>query len=116
MDQWIVVAAIVIIGLMLVSLLKTIIGNLIRYLLFVGMAVAMFKWANPEVEGFEFVRDIEVLQDLAVIGGIGFLATVAIMTLFFRKSRFAILLYPVIGFAATFAAWSTWPQIEAMWG
>lgn len=114
MEQWAIIAVIVVAGLMVVSLLQTILGTLIRYVLFVGMAAAIMKWHNPSLEGFEFLTDLDVLQDLAFIGGLGFAATLIVMTAFFRKSRVRVVLYPLIGFGMTFAAWSVWPHIVEM--
>ena len=114
MDQWAFLALTAVIGLMAVSVLKTILGSLIRYVMFVAMAAAMMKH-QEKIEGFRFLMELDRLQDLAFIGGIGFALTLVIMTIFFHKSRMRIILYPLIGAIATYASWAFWPNLEAMW-
>lgn len=111
MDQWIWIAIVAVGGMVLTAVMQTLLGSLIRYLLFVGLAAAIMKWQNPALEGYSFLKDLETLQDLAVIGGLGFVTTLITMTIFFRRSRLRPLLYPLVGFGATFAAYAFWPYI-----
>lgn len=113
MEQWAILAVVVIAGLMVVSLMQTLISQAARYVLFVGMGAAIWKWEHPDTEGFVFLQDMQIFQNLAIVGALGFIATFIVMTALFRKSRFRILLYPVLGFFLTFAASSVWTYVEA---
>lgn len=85
----------------LTSVLKTAIGIAVRYLIFVLLAGVLFQaQRGGEVD---FVSP-EILSSLATIGALSFAFTLGVMAVLFRNSRFKVLLFPMVGFATTFAA------------
>lgn len=101
-SQWLYIAGLVIALMAAGSFLASIVGGAVRYVLFVGLAAAIYRM-QAEKDGYGFIFDDGVIQQLAIIGGASMLLTWGLIMGFFRKSRFRSALLPVIGFGMTFA-------------
>lgn len=83
------------------ALIKTLVGWAVRYVIFAVLAALVYRAQLGEEPDF---MDVEVVTTIATIGALSFAASMGIMALLFRNSRFKTLLFPIVGFATTFAA------------
>ncbi|MEM9234520.1 MAG: hypothetical protein AAGA69_09840 [Pseudomonadota bacterium] len=96
---WILLAAI---GLFLAtSLLKAVVGFAAQYLIFVALAGLIYQGQTGAEASF---LDVKVMSTIATIGALAFAFTLGVMAVLFRNSRFKLVLFPMVGFATTFAA------------
>ncbi|RFB03818.1 hypothetical protein [Parvularcula marina] len=100
-DGWVWIIAAAGALLLLLSVLKSVVGLALQYFIFVAMAG--FIYAAQREEETRFL-DAEVLGAIATIGGLAFAFSLGVMALLFRNSKFKTVLFPVVGFATTFAA------------
>lgn len=101
MENWVLILGAVVALILATTLLKTAVGLVIRYAIFVGLAGILYEaQTHGEVE----LISPEVLSELAIIGALSLVATLGIMAVLFRNSRFKLVLFPLVGFGTTFAA------------
>ena len=100
-EDWVLITVLIVALFFAVTLIKTVMGWAVRYVIFVAMAGLIYR-AQTENE-FTFA-DPEILTSIATIGALALVATLGVMALFFRNSRFKTVLFPLIGFGTTFAA------------
>jgi hypothetical protein len=109
MDGWLIIIVMVAAAFFAASILRTLLGGAIRYAIFV--ALAAFVWKKQEAQDdFGFVLEPEIAASLATIAAISFGATIAIVYVLFRNSRFKLILLPLVGFAVTFLTASVFTQ------
>lgn len=89
-------------GLFLAGLvIKTLVGLGLQYVGFVALAgYVLHRQSSGTVE----FTAIDTLAGIAIAGGIAFAITLATTTLFFRKSGWKIVLFPLVGVGTTIAA------------
>ena len=100
-QNWLVAAALAVGVIVVGMVLKTFIGAIVRYLMFIGFAAIVYKM-QTEAPDYSFVT-LEFLPQLAAIAAMAFVPTLVIHLLFLRRSRLGVLLFPVIGFGMVFA-------------
>lgn len=100
-ENWILAGIIAFLALLAGSLLKTVFGNILRYILFIGMAAVVYK-IQTEAADYSFIT-AELLAQFAAIAVMAYVPTFLIVFLFFRRSRIGGILFPIIGFGLIFA-------------
>lgn len=108
MDPWLIMI-VAVVGLMFAaSLIKTVLGTAVRYLMFVAFAAIIYQ---QQIGATDFAwLDIEIGQQLAIIAGITLLATSVVVLGVFHRSRLKIILWPLVGLAMTFGVTALWTQ------
>lgn len=113
---WVLLAAVVL--FLMMSVLKTIVGLVFQYIMFVVLAGILYHIQTNEdasfndFSEFQYLFNLETLSTLATIAGISFAFTYGMVALLFRNSKLKSLIYPVIGFGATFVATAMVTQVS----
>ena len=108
MDGWFVLIAIVVALLFAASAVRTVMGTLVRYILFVVFAALIYQQQIGE-QDFGWLN-LEIGQQLVAIAAVSLLATAAVIYGFFRRSRLKPVLWPVLGLILTFGITAVWTQ------
>ena len=100
-EDWVLIAGLIVALFFAATLIKTVMGWAVRYVIFVAMAGLIYR---AQIGGELDFADTQALTAIATIGALALVATLGIMALLFRNSRFKTILFPLIGFGTTFAA------------
>ncbi len=106
MNDWMLIGGLAAALFAAAFMLKALVSLAVQYLIFVGTAGAFFK-LQTGAQSFAFLNP-HVIADLAIIGGIAFVATELLLLSFFRKSKMRFLLLPAIGVVTTFLVTALW--------